>query len=192
MKTFGYKFLTLQLILCFFLTFAPNKTNAEEVPLNLQAAIFFRVLSYDNSIKNKAGKLTISIVIDKKTTGKKAQLLKGFNALKGKTIFNKVININVIEVSSPDQLANQINSRKSDILYVADGADKGIINKLVSIATKTKKTTIGGSEQLAKMGFAIGLAIENGKPKIIVNLKAALAQGMQLSSKVLRLAKVLK
>jgi len=189
MKTFGPRFITVIFTL-FCFVFTPKPSGAQEVPLKFQAAIFFKVLSYDNSIKNKKNDIVISLIIDKKNASKKSSLFSIFNTLKGKSIFQKKIIVNIIEISSSNQLEGQIIAKKSDVLYVSDGADKDIVNKIVSIANRTKKITLGGNEQLAQMGFAVCLTLEKGMPKIVINLKASQNQGMQLSSKVLRLAKL--
>ena len=184
---------TLGLWVIFTLCSAGLVSHSQGVPSNLQAAIFFKVLSYDYNLSSKAGNsLTIGVITDKKTAGQKSSLLSGFNKLNSQTIQGKAIQVVEISISDPSQLAGKVGSAKADILYLADGADEKTIRAVLAIASKDKRATLGGSETLAERGFAIGLTVEGGKPKIVVNLPAAQKQGMKLSSKVLRLARVIK
>ncbi len=163
--------------------------HSQGVPENLQAAIFFKVLAYDYNIQTKAGNaVTIAVVTDGKTAGRQAAILEGFNKLKGQQLNGKSINIAAVKVSG----ANLGEAAAADIIYLPDGAEDNTVNAVLKAAEKDKHATLGGSEALVAKGCAIGLAVEAGKPKIVINLKASQAQGMNLSSKVLRLAKVIE
>jgi hypothetical protein len=179
-------FLAFGLII--MLGIAPSVGWSQSIPANLQAAIFFKVLSYDGNLPSKGGSaITIYVVTDSKTDGQKAAILAGFEKLKGQQIGGKTINISAITAAETSNVANS-----NTVLYVAAGSDDSTIKKVLSVAVAKKCATLGGSEALAQKGFAVGLAVEGGKPKIVINLPASQKQGMKLSSKVLRLAKVIK
>jgi len=164
--------------------------HSQGVPENLQAAIFFKVLAYDYNIQSKPGnEVTIAVLIDTKTAGRQAAILEGFNKIKGQQLGGKTINIIVVKMSGAAAVGD---AAKGDILYLPEGSDEKVVTATLTFAEKNKKATLGGSENLANKGCAIGLAVEGGKPKIVINLPASQAQGMNLSSKVLRLAKVLQ
>lgn len=165
-------------------------SHAQGVPENLQAAIFYKVLAYDYNLQSKAGnQVTIAIVTDGKTAGRQQTMLEGFNKIKGQQLGGKTINIIVVKITNPASLGD---ATKGDILYLPEGSDEKTVNAVLTFAEKDKHATLGGSETLASKGCAIGLAVEDGKPKIVINLPASQAQGMNLSSKVLRLAKVIQ
>lgn len=165
-----------------------SPAEAQDVPVNLQAAIFFKVLSYDSAISSKDGSdITIYVITDGKTAGNKGAMVAGFGKLTGKKLGGKTIKIKAIGVGEAAGVAGG-----NAILYVPDGASAGTISTIIAIAAQKKCATLGGSEALAKKGLAVGLGIENGKPQIVINFPASQKQGMKLSSKVLRLAKVIK
>jgi hypothetical protein len=167
---------------------APSVGWSQSIPANLQAAIFFKVLSYDGNIPSKDGSaITIYVVTDSKTAGQKAAFLAGFGKLKGQQIGGKTINISAVTAAEASNVANS-----NTILYVAAGSDDSTIKKVLAVAVAKKCATLGGSEALAQKGLAVGLSVEGGKPKIVINFPASQKQGMKLSSKVLRLAKVIK
>lgn len=163
--------------------------NAQGVPEHLQAAIFFKVLAYDYNIQTKAGnEVSIAVLIDSKTSGKKQPLQDGFNKLNGLDLNGKKIKVQVVQVSD----SSLGDAASSDILYVPEGMDDKLIASVLKLAVDKKRATLGATESLAGKGCAIGLTVEDSKPKIVINLKASQSQGMKLSSKVLSLAKVIQ
>ena len=161
---------------------------SQTVPVSLQAAIFFKVLSYDSSISSKSGsQITIYVVTDKKTSSQKNEIMAGFNKLSGKPLGGKTVKVVSIDA------ANVVNINDSaGVIYAPSGSDRDTVEKIISVASERKIATLGGDETLVEMGIAVGLTVEEGKPKIVVNFPASQEQGMKLSSKLLRLAKVLK
>ena len=167
--------------------------GAQGVPSSLQAAIFYKVLAYDYNIQNKSGSdITIVVITDGKSAGQKGALSAGFNKLSGQKLGSKTIRIIAIAVAGAGELESKIQSAGGDIAYLADGSSDQVVAKLLQVAQANRISTLCGSEDLTKKGFAIGLTVEGGKPKIVINLSASQKQGMKLSSKVLRLAKVIK
>ncbi len=157
----------------------------ENIPADLQAAIFFKVLSYDKNIDAKKGsELTIYLVAD---GSNKDALLAGFKKLKGQSLKSKKIDVTSI---GEKDIANVGGN---SILYAPAGASASTIKKILAIASAKKIPTLGGSAELAQKGFAVGLFIDkaSGKPKIIINHAASQSHGMNLSSRVLGLAKVI-
>lgn len=167
--------------------------GAQGVPSNLQAAIFYKVLAYDYNIQKKTGdSITIVVVTDGQSAGKKEALSAGFNKISGQKLGSKTVKIAAITVSGAGELESKIKSAGGDIVYLAEGSSHRVVTKLLQVAQANRLSTLCGSETLTQKGFAIGLMVENGKPKIVINLPASQKQGMKLSSKVLRLAKVIK
>ena len=163
---------------------------SQGVPENQQAAIFYKVLAYDYNLQSKSGnEVTIAVITDSKTDGRQKALLDGFNKLKGRRLGGKRIKVIAVKLSGG---ALPSDAAASDILYLPEGADEKTVDVVLSFAKQEKHATLGGSEFLAAKGCAIGITVEAGKPKVVINLPASLAQGMNLSSKVLRLAKVLQ
>jgi hypothetical protein len=163
------------------------------VPSDLQAAIFYKVLAYDYNLQTMSDdEITIVIVIDAKTHGKKGELENAFKKIAGQELGGKKLKIAVIEIKNPSEIDAKITEVGGDIIYVATGTAEGTVSQVLQIASQKKHATLCGDEKLTEKGFAIGLTVEGGKPKIVINLPASQAQGMKLSSKVLRLAKVIK
>jgi len=52
--------------------------------------------------------------------------------------------------------------------------------------------TLTGVPEYVELGIAIGLDRERGRPRILVNLEAAIAGGADLSSELLKLARMVR
>ncbi len=176
------------------LLFVPCRTPAQtDIPPNLQAAIFLKVLNYDQNLAAKSGdKISIILVTDKRTLPQTKTLISGFGIITKQKIQGKSIEIKNIVFNNVDQLATEISAAKGNILFLAAGSEDQTVGAVISLADKHKYPTLGGEASFVKRGVAVGLTVENGKPKILVNLPASQNQGMKLSSKVLRLAQVIK
>ncbi len=163
------------------------------IPAKLQAAIFMKVLSYDSNLKARSpSNVVIAIVTDAQTSGRKSDIQSGFEAIAGKSIQGKTVKITAIDFKSGDQLNKDVKAAGANILYVSKGAAEATINAVIGLANSNSVPVLCDAESLVRKGIAVGLTIESGKPKIVVNLKTAKQQGMKLSSKVLQLAKVIK
>ena len=95
--------------MAFIAIISTSKTAAsQEIPINLQAAIFFKVLSYDGSISSRGGsEITIFVVTDAATAGQKSAILAGFNNLAGqtleKTFYHPVKRMKVEELEASEE-----------------------------------------------------------------------------------------
>jgi hypothetical protein len=167
--------------------------GAQGVPVNLQAAIFFKALAYDYNLQAKSvNELTIVVVTDSKSASQKSALAGGFSKISGQKLGSKTIKVTFVSVSGAGDLEPKVASEDGNIMYIAEGSSDAVLNKMIQIAGKQKIPTLCGSEALVTKGIAIGLTVEDGKPKIIINLAASQKQGMKLSSKLLRISKIIK
>ncbi len=152
-----------------------------------------KVLSYDSNLKTRSpSNVVIAIVTDAQTSGQESDIQSGFKAIAGKSIQGKTVKITAIGFKNSDQLTKDVKAAGANILYVSEGAAEGTINAVIGLANSNSVPVLCDAESLVRKGIAVGLTIESGKPKIVVNLKTAKQQGMKLSSKVLQLAKVVK
>lgn len=79
-----------------------------------------------------------------------------------------------------------------NVLYVPKGSTPQTIKQTVSLANAKKLPLLSGSEKAVHLGGAVGVTIENAKPKIVVNLTESKKQEMSLSNKLLQIAKIVK
>ena len=80
------------------------------------------------------------------------------------------------------------NAVGGDVVYVAAGAPSH-----KAATAKTSTLSVSGSSALAESGqVSVAVGLEDGKPKIYVNLGQLKAEGHELSADLLKLAKIIQ
>jgi hypothetical protein len=157
-------------ILLFLIGLTTVNSFAQEmaVPVNLQAALFKKIFAFDKTIQSK-GSTDVMIL---STDGSADEIASAFSSVG--------INTKVVKGSQVPGGAN--------IVYVMPGvsspkgqcAQKGVLS-------------ISGVGAYAEGGkVSIGLIVEGGKPKIVINIAQLKAEGQELSSDLLKIAKVIQ
>ena len=94
-----------------------------------------------------------------------------------------------LPLKNESELTSAIKSKSINILYLS--CDLGRLEKAaIKLARDMKILAISGQEDAVKAGAAIGVVAEQGKPRILINIKAAEAQGAKLDARLLRLVRL--
>ncbi|MBN2717670.1 MAG: YfiR family protein [Deltaproteobacteria bacterium] len=160
-----------------------------QVQAKLQAAIFVKLLNYDASlVKDSHSQLKFHIIVDSKTSSGQTALKTEFAVISQQKVANKNI---VVVVTPLDTLESAASGDAAHVFYLPDGSSRTTLSTVLTHATQHKIPVLGGNAELAQSGAAVGISIAGGKPLIIINLKQSKAMGMNLSSQLLKLAKVI-
>jgi hypothetical protein len=170
-----FKWLTRALLCLGLLIFAINQSYSQimPVPENIQAALLPKVLKFNTTLSEKKT-VRMLIVYDNNSRISKDEFLKEL-----RSVFEvKAISSNEIEQ----------NITNTDLVYFMPGLqDKALICK------KYKVLSVSGISQYVEDGqVSLAFGILNNKPKIYINIKSLEAEGQNLSSDILRIAKVYK
>lgn len=161
---------------------------AEQVPAPLQVAILVKVLVYDRTIATRSRDgLKLGVVFDpdlESSTKARDEFIKAFNETPRK-VGDKIV-IELVQITQ-SKLAEEAG--KLDILYVADGAD---VTKVVEVAKKEHLITFASDRGAVEDGVVLGLVPRGDKPKLLINVGASVASGMELDPQVLRLAELVR
>jgi len=138
---------------------------AQEVPANLQAALFKKIFSFDKTLQSKGVEVAV-------IGGSGDEIVAAF----------KDAGINAKTVSG-----NQVPGGVT-VVYLTAGAasTKG------QTASKGVLSISGFVSNVESGKVAIGLGIEGGKSKIIIHLGQLKAEGQELSADLLKIAKVIQ
>jgi hypothetical protein len=148
-----------------FLLFFTGNIIAQEmaVPANLQAALFKKILSFNKTLTAK-GNFEVSIIGSGADAVVSAFKEAGLNA----------------------KATSDIGS--SAVVYIMPGT-----SSLKSQTSAKGVLSISGVTSYVENGsVAVGLGVEGGKPKIIVNMAQLKAEGQELSAELLKIAKVIQ
>lgn len=173
-----FKLTVIKFILIFcLLVFAgakPLQAQGMNLPNNIQASLMSKVLRLNPKLAEK-DQIKMLIVYSGSTKMSKEELL---SEVQSKNIDAKAILLNELEQ----------NIKTCDVVYFMPGVqDKTGICKTNKVLTLT-----GVAKYVEEGDVSIAFSVLNDKPKIIVNVTSLKMEEQNLSSDLLRIAKVYK
>ncbi len=170
-------------------TLALPHLSLAQIQPKLQAAIFVKLLNYDAALaKKSAQKVIFHIILDGKTNSGESTLTTEFSVISRQKVAGKSVLVVSTRLSTLD--ANT-DPNVANVYYLPDGSARTTLDTVVRKATAMKIPVLAGNAELVQSGAAVGITVANGKPRIIVNLKQSRAMGMNLSSQLLKLVKII-
>lgn len=169
----GYmkKFFVLMILVNLFYW---GSSELMEIPARIQVALFTKIFQYDNVLKNKQ-MIKLLIVYNDKSANLKDDIEQAFSNVSVKT-----------SSVSIDKLTHQ--DPTYDVIYFMPNINYGTEicrnNKILSISTNKKLVEKGD--------VTIGLALEQNMPRVLINLTTLSKEGHEMSSQILKIAKVYK
>ncbi|MEW6775211.1 MAG: YfiR family protein [Bdellovibrionota bacterium] len=173
----------------------PTVGRAQEgvqgVPVTIQVAILFKVLSLDKNVARKgAEELKVCVVFDSRNAESKKSREEFEAAVgAGKKVAGLTILLHSFDLASGKPLASYLRETNTGALYATSGLGAQA-EKIAEAAREAQATATAGEAALVEQGLATGVEAQDNKPRIVINLSASKAQGADFSSEVLKLARI--
>lgn len=171
----------------------PRRASAGSAPTALQAQLIGRLAAFDRSFAARAGSVAkVSLHYKAKdaesasvtnTVAKATGALADIGGLKPE--------VAVAELGDPAKLAARCRAEHIAILYFGVGTETDM-PQVAQALNGVDVLSVGGSGLHAERGAVVGFDVEEGRPRIVVNLRAARAQKVSLRSELLKLARVIE
>jgi hypothetical protein len=177
-------------------TVLSRRASAEEVavPVPLQIELFAKVAAYDKNLPARAGAAVRVLVLSKSSdpdSERFAQQAK--NQLEKKnTIAGLPVEVSSLGFSDAAALAKHVKSKRIAAIYLSSGFASAEIVTLAKALEGVSVLTAGAVPKQVSAGVVLGFDLVGGKPKLLVHLKQAKKQKVELSSKLLKLVKVIE
>jgi hypothetical protein len=97
--------------------------------------------------------------------------------------------LEMLEWSSTAALASAVHARATALVYLSLDLE-GEAPTIAAALAGTSVLTVGATGALAERGASVGFQLEEGKPRIYVNLRVAKAQQLDFRAELLRLVKL--
>jgi hypothetical protein len=189
----GMRRLVLTTFLLFFLA-RPLSAQEMVVPVKLQIVLLLKTLNYDRNLKQRVNDgLVIAVCYEQgyeRSVKVKDELLSVVKASSLDEFGEVPLRFVPIDVQRTP-FADSLSVKKVDVLYVAP-LHKVSIDTITTVSRTNKITTLTGIPDYVDLGLSVGIGLQEEKPKIIVNLPAAEAEGADFSSQLLKLAKIIQ
>ena len=170
---FALLFLAILLLNCFHQIYAEKELNVE---YQVKATFIYKFLNFIERKDNNFSKEKLSFcIIGDDHFGSILDSSDSFN------FSNKVL--------IPKNVRSVQDGEMCDIIFISS-SEKKRLKDIIGDLNGRNVLTIGDTKGYAKDGVMINFYIKNNKVRFEVNVKAAKRNGIEISSKLLRLAKL--
>ncbi len=162
---------------------------ADGVPPGLGLMVMLKVLTYDAGFDKRGGDGEFLVLVPfAASQGASAQDLANTGTeLATRSIQGRRLRF---ETQPAAGLDAQIVARSPAALLIPADTPPEIARQFAAVAQKHRIYTMSFDEQLVKTGLTVGVALNNGKPQVILNATAAKAIDADFSTAVMRIARV--
>jgi hypothetical protein len=159
------------------------------VPIRIQSELIGKIAAFDRSFRARSGQTARIIVTHKEGDSARVghQIATALEDMRDIAGLPKTVE--ALAWTSPAALASTIRARPTALVYLSldFGAEAPAI---ASALSGTDILTVGATGAIAERGACVGFELEEGKPKIYVNLRVAKAQNVDFRAELLRLVKL--
>lgn len=165
---------------------------AQGIPAPQKALLLLRVLVYDRNLKTRAQKeVRVAVAFRPGNAASEQERDALISAIEEVADRAVVAGLRVRVVPLPHQDAGDFQARLAAsgaaALYVGAGLE-GAIQDLDRVARRRSVLTFCGSRELATRGCAVALVDRGDRAALVVNPRAAVAQGADLDPRLLSVA----
>jgi YfiR/HmsC-like len=188
---------TLELLLVALVLAWPATAQEAEVllPADLQARILLNVLTFDRNLAERAGEeLVFAVLIQRRyipSVEAGDGLLAALQSSSHEVMPGMRLRAVRLELDAGDRLDPALASLRPAVLYVPPLRALRI-EDIVSSTRALKIRTVTGVADYVTRGLSVGLRLRDDRPEIVINLSAAIAEGADLNSQLLKLARVIR
>jgi hypothetical protein len=159
------------------------------VPVALQSELIGKIAAFDRAFRARSGATARLIVVHKAGDSARVghQVARALEDMRDIAGLPK--SVERMDWSSPAALASAVRARPTALVYLSielEAEAPAIAAALAGIDV----LTVGSTGAIGERGACVGFELEEGKPKIYVNLRVAKAQKVDFRAELLRLVKL--
>lgn len=178
------------------LLLVPRRSLAEDdvsVPVPLQMELLIKVAGYDKNLSARAASAARVLLLLKAGDVQASHVAQTAKlALQGKTLNHLGIETSELVWSDGSAVAQTVKEKSVAILYATPGFTPAEMQGIARGLRGVSVLSAGSLPRFVESGVVLGFDLVGGKPKLVVHLRRAREQAVELSSQVLKLAKVIE
>lgn len=166
------------------------------VPVETQLPLLLKVLTFDRHLQRSMGDdLVIAVLYQErfrqsllvKEGLEQAAAASELSLVAGKPF--KLTPLALDELVDTSELTHLLIAAEADVLYVAPLRALAV-EQITTVSRSLDLLTMTGVPAYVDQGLAVAIEVVRSRPRIVINLDAAEAEGAELSSRLLNLARV--
>jgi YfiR/HmsC-like len=167
--SFQRRLLITVIVFVLTITGFTNVFAIDNAPANMAAALSFKILALENNISG-AGDITIYVLGSTEMTG---EYTKGVGQSIGGSKLTSVTG------------GTDLPATKPNIIFVGDEAS---LAKALEYSHANKVLTVTNLVDLVSKGVTLGIGVEGGTPKILLNLSSSVSEGLDWQPAIMSIA----
>ena len=171
-----------------------SPVNGKVLPPDLQTKLLLTALTYEKNLKDNAvDQFGIGILYFPWFEQSKKEAKSFFKALKifqDKKIGVRSFNVFLFTYNGDAGIKEKIAGKHLEVLFIV-GGEKRMLKDITELTQKEKILSwTNNTEYVTSCGITMGVGLKENKPKIYLNFTSAQREGVDFSSKFLRIAEI--
>jgi hypothetical protein len=164
------------------------------VPFDVQVPLVLKALTYDRSLKARAGdQVRIAVLIPGKSGRDAADdLSAALSGLPDRTVNGMPVNFREIVVGDAASLEAGLRDLRWVAAYVMPGFSREELAEIRRVCQTRHILTVAAAAEEIERGLAFAVGAQGGKPQIVVSLPGSKACGSEFDLALLRVARVIQ
>ena len=162
---------------------------AADAPVKTSLLVVLKVLTYDAGFVAR-GKGDFVVLIP--PAGDPARASALLEVARGSGVTRILERPLKFVLGSSDPLEAQAREAHASAILVPEGISGATAKEVARVGTALKIYTLAVEEAPVRQGLLLGVAVNDGKPQVVINITAARAQGVEFSASVLRIARTVQ
>jgi hypothetical protein len=180
-------------LLAFALVVGLGNAAGADAADDRRALVMLRVLAYDNHLSERAGdEVRIVIVYPAGDGGaaERARWTAAFASARKLKVDGRPVVVTAHKFETASALGSALHDLHAAALFACDGLAKAIaVTDLANVTRANKVLSFSTREREVVKGLAVGIVPGSQRDEIVVNVRAAAAEGAKLDAGLLQLAR---
>lgn len=170
----------------------PPSAGAQELSTRQRAIVLLRVLAYDRALRARAGaEVRVAVVFrpgHPASERERDELLAAFSELEARAVVAGLpVRADAVPYGDGADLAARLSAPRAAALYACAGLEEHA-PAIAAAARARRLLTAAGARGPVEHGLAVGLVDRGERAGLVVNVRAAAEQGVDLDSALLSVA----
>ncbi len=164
------------------------------VPLDKQVAVLLKALSYDRNLEKRSGERLEIAVLYKEGEGAEAEaheLAEAFNKAGREGVKGLPVTAQAVVFKSIEELLKQVEIHGFNVFYIHSSLASAL-SSVQQVTRSEKILSLGGTKKLVERGVALGVYLDRGVPRLVVNARAGIVEGLALDPAIILVATVIE
>jgi hypothetical protein len=166
------------------------------VPVDVQIPLLYKILTFDRKLGERAAgdDIVIAIIYQeafRASVTARNQVTETARRIGESSILGHPVHWVSLDLGEVTDLAAAFARHRVDVIYVAPLRGVGL-EQITSAARGARVTSFTGVPDFVDRGVAVGIGLHRDRAQILINLRAARAEGAEFGSPLLNLARVIE